>query len=150
MNETASAPNAASAPRPEFHNLSLFTDIVGYHMPPAGYVSILHRISGAVIFILLPFIIWLFDVSTTSEISFGRFTTAYTTGAGFIPAWFIKLVTLVLIWAYLHHFCAGVRHLWMDATHSTTKSFGKSSAITVLVISLLLTVILGLKLFGAY
>jgi succinate dehydrogenase / fumarate reductase cytochrome b subunit len=150
MSETASASNAAPAERPEFRNLNLFTDIRGYRMPLAGWVSILHRVSGALLFILLPFGIWLFDVSTSSSISFERLTSAYTAGVGFIPAWFIKLSILVLMWAYLHHFCAGVRYLWMDATHNTTKSFGKSSAIAVLVISLLLTVILGLKLFGVY
>jgi succinate dehydrogenase / fumarate reductase cytochrome b subunit len=150
MSETAHASNAAPAQRPEFRNLNLFSDITGYRMPLAGWVSILHRVSGGLLFVLLPFIIWLFDASTGSEISFGRFTAIYTSGAGFIPAWFIKLVTLALIWAYLHHFCAGLRHLWMDATHCVTKSFGRSSAAVVLVISLLLTVILGAKLFGAY
>jgi succinate dehydrogenase / fumarate reductase cytochrome b subunit len=150
MSETVHAPTAAPSHRPEFRNLNLFSDITGYRMPLAGWVSILHRVSGALIFVLLPFIIWLFDVSTSSGTSFGRFTAAYTSGLGFIPAWFIKLVTLALIWAYLHHFCAGLRHLWMDATHCVTKSFGRSSAAVVLVISLLLTVILGAKLFGVY
>jgi succinate dehydrogenase / fumarate reductase cytochrome b subunit len=150
MSETTHASNTAPAPRPEFRNLNLLTDIRGYRMPAAGWVSILHRVSGALIFVLLPLVIWLFDVSASSQYSFGRFAAAYTTGVGFIPAWFIKLVTLGLIWGYLHHFCAGLRYLWIDATHCATKQFGKSSAITVLVISLALTVVLGLKLFGVY
>ena len=150
MSETASAPNAAPAQRREFRNLNLFADILGYRMPLAGWVSILHRISGALLFVLLPFIIWLLDVSVSSEHSFGRLAALYTTGLWFIPAWFIKLVTLGLIWAYLHHFCAGLRYLWMDATHGMTKSFGRSSSAAVLIVSLLLTVILGLKLFGVY
>jgi succinate dehydrogenase / fumarate reductase cytochrome b subunit len=54
------------------------------------------------------------------------------------------------MWAYLHHFIAGVRHLYMDATHSVTKEFGQSSAIVTLVLSLGLTAILGAKLFGLY
>ena len=57
---------------------------------------------------------------------------------------------LALIWAYLHHFIAGVRHLWMDATHAVTKEFGRSSAIVTLVLSIGLTVVLGAKLFGLY
>jgi succinate dehydrogenase / fumarate reductase cytochrome b subunit len=147
MSETASAPpNAAPAQRREFRNLNLFDDILGYRMPLAGWVSILHRVSGALLFVMLPFIIWLLDVSVSSPISFGRLAALYTEGIGFIPAWFIKLVTLGLIWAYLHHFCAGLRYLWMDATHTMTKSFGRSSAIAVFIVSLLLTVILGLKL----
>ena len=67
-----------------------------------------------------------------------------------MPGWFVKLVCLGLIWGYLHHFIAGVRHLYMDATHSVTKEFGKSSAVVTLVLSLGLTVVLGAKLFGLY
>ncbi|MCB2068232.1 MAG: succinate dehydrogenase, cytochrome b556 subunit, partial [Ottowia sp.] len=54
------------------------------------------------------------------------------------------------IWAYLHHLCAGVRHLYMDAAHAVSKEFGKSSAIATLAVSLLLTVVFGAKLFGAW
>jgi succinate dehydrogenase / fumarate reductase cytochrome b subunit len=150
MSETASAPNAAPAQRREFRNLNLFADILGYRMTLAGWVSILHRVSGALLFVLLPLIIWLFDISVSSEVAFGRLASLYAAGIGFIPAWFIDLVTLGLIWAYLHHFCAGLRYLWMDTTHMMSKSFGRSSAIAVLIVSLLLTVMLGLKLFGVY
>ncbi|MDR0479840.1 MAG: succinate dehydrogenase, cytochrome b556 subunit, partial [Burkholderiaceae bacterium] len=73
MSETLHASNATPVQRPEFRNINLMTDVRGYRLPPAGWVSILHRVGGLLIFILLPFIIWLFDVSTTSEISFGRF-----------------------------------------------------------------------------
>ena len=59
-------------------------------------------------------------------------------------------MVLALIWAYLHHLIAGVRHLYMDATHSVTKEFGKLSAIVTLALSILLTVVLGAKLFGLY
>ena len=65
----------------------------------------------------------------------------------FIPGWFLKLVALGLIWAYLHHLIAGVRHLWMDATHAVTKEFGQSSAVVTLALSVLLTLALGYKLF---
>ncbi len=139
----------ATTPRPVYRNIHI-TDIARYRLPPAGVVSILHRISGAVLFLLLPFIVWLFDVSLTSEISYERFTSAFVAGIGVVPAWFVKLVVLALIWAYLHHFIAGVRHLWMDATHSVTKQQGHSSAIFTLVASVLLTLVLGAKLFGLY
>lgn len=135
--------------RPEFRNIHI-TQIKDYRLPPAGYVSILHRVSGAILFLLLPFIVWLFDVSLTSEISFERFTSVFVAGAGFLPGWFIKLVTLGIIWGYLHHFIAGVRHLYMDATHSVTKEFGRSSAIVTLALGSGLTVILGAKLFGLF
>jgi succinate dehydrogenase / fumarate reductase, cytochrome b subunit len=118
-----------------------------YRLPLAGLVSILHRVSGILMFVLMPFVIWLFDTSVTSEISYGQFTSVFVAGAGFLPGWFFKLVALALIWAYLHHFFAGLRHLWMDATHAVSKEFGRQSAVVTLVLSLLLTLALGFKLF---
>ena len=138
-----------STPRPVYRNIHI-TDLRTYRLPAAGVVSILHRVSGALMFLLLPFIVWLFDVSLTSEFSYERFTSAFVAGIGFVPAWFVKLVVLGLIWAYLHHFIAGVRHLWMDVTHSVTKEQGRSSALVTLVASVVLTLLLGAKLFGLY
>lgn len=121
-----------------------------YRLPVAGLVSILHRVSGMLMFFLLPFIVWMFDASVTSEISFDSFTSAFVAGIGFVPGFVIKLVALALIWAYLHHAVAGVRHLWMDATHSVSKQQGHSSAVATLAISIVLTVALGAKLFGLF
>ena len=122
-------------------------DALQYPLPLAGVVSILHRASGAMMFVLMPFIIWMFDTSLSSEITYSQFVALFIGGVGFIPGWFFKLIVLALIWAYLHHFIAGVRHLWMDATHSVSKEFGHSSAVVTLALSVVLTVILGLKLF---
>ena len=132
--------------RPEFRNIHV-TQIVSYRLPPAGIVSILHRVSGVLMFVLLPFVIWLFDASISSDISYMQFSSAFAAGVGFLPGWLLKLVVLALIWAYLLHFCAGVRHLWMDMTHAVTKEFGHVSAVVTLVLSTLLTVALGYKLF---
>ncbi len=141
----------APAKRPEFRNINAFTDLPGYRLPPAGIVSILHRISGALMFLLLPFILWLFDKSVSSEISFEKFKAAFNFGLLGLPGFFWKLVVLALIWAYLHHFIAGLRHLWMDINHAAVaKKFGKSSALFTLASSVLLTLVLGAKLFGAY
>jgi succinate dehydrogenase / fumarate reductase cytochrome b subunit len=119
--------------RPEFRNINAFKDLTTYRMTPAAWVSILHRGSGLIMFLLLPFIIWMFDTSVSSEISFA------------------KLVALALIWSYLHHFTAGLRHLWMDVSHSAVnKQFGKTSSIVVFVVSITLAVVLGAKLFGLY
>ncbi|WP_374594451.1 succinate dehydrogenase, cytochrome b556 subunit [Aquabacterium sp.] len=135
--------------RPVYRNIHI-TDIVTYRLPLAGIVSILHRISGAVLFLLLPFVIWMFDTSVTSEISFERFTSVFASGCGGVPAWFIKLVTVGIMWSYLQHFAVGVRHLWMDATHSVSKEQGKSSAVVTLVIALPLTALFAARLFGLY
>ena len=142
MTDTTATPK----PRPVFRNIPV-TEIVKYRLPPAGIVSIGHRISGVLMFLLLPFVVWLFDVSLTSEVSYGQFTSAYTAGLWIFPAWIVKLVTLALIWAYLHHFIAGLRHLWMDATHAVTKEFGRVSALVTLGASGVLTLALGFKLF---
>ena len=139
----------ATTPRPVYRNIHI-AQIVAYRLPPAGIVSILHRISGAMMFVLMPFIIWLFDTSLSSEVSYERFTAAFSSGIGFVPGVLVKLVTLALIWAYLVHFIAGVRHLWMDVTHSVTKEQGHSSALVTLVSSSVLTLLLGAKLFGLY
>jgi succinate dehydrogenase / fumarate reductase cytochrome b subunit len=132
--------------RPVYRNIHV-TDLTAYKLPPAAWVSILHRISGAVLFLLMPFIIWMFDTSVTSEVSFERFSGLFSFGALGLPGWLYKLVALGLIWAYLFHLIAGARHLWMDATHSVTKQFGANSARTVIVLSSLLTIALGAKLF---
>ncbi|WP_332776122.1 succinate dehydrogenase, cytochrome b556 subunit [Polaromonas sp.] len=137
--------------RPEFRNINAFTDLPSYRLPLAGIVSILHRISGAIMFLLMPFIIWMFDTSVSSEISFARFTSAFNAGMLGLPGVIWKLVALALIWAYLHHFIAGLRHLWMDISHAAvSKEFGKSSASFTLAASIGLTLVLGAKLFGLY
>jgi len=146
-----SAPSSSNRPkRPEFRNINAFTDLPSYRLPAAGIVSILHRVSGALMFLLMPFIIWMFDTSISSEISFARFTSAFNIGVGFVPGWFVKLVALSIIWAFVHHLIAGLRHLWMDARHAVSKEFGKSSALFTLVMSVGLTVVLGAKLFDLY
>lgn len=136
--------------RPEFRNINALTDLRTYRLPIAGILSILHRVSGLLLFILLPFIVWMLDTSITSEYSFARFTAAFNVGMWGLPGALWKLVALGVIWAYLHHFCTGLRHLWMDLTHSVSKEFGKSSAVVSFAISLGLTAVLGAKMFGLY
>lgn len=122
-------------------------DIVGYRLPAAGWVSILHRLSGLVMFVLLPLIVWMFGASVESEISYGQLASVLTSGVIFLPGWLFKLAALALIWSYLHHLIAGLRHLWMDATHAVTLQFGRTSAVVALVLSTALTAALGVKLF---
>jgi len=133
-------------PRTQFRNIHV-TQIIRYRLPPAGIVSILHRVSGLGLFLFLPFIVWVFDSSLTSEITYQQFTATFIRGVGFVPGFVLKLLALGLIWAYLHHFIAGLRHLWMDATHAVTLEFGRRSALVTLAVSALLTVLLGIKLF---
>ena len=132
--------------QPVYRNIHI-TDLATYRLPPAGWVSILHRISGAAMFLLLPFTIWMFDASLTSEVSYEQFASVFSAGAAGLPGWLWKLVAFALIWAYLLHFSAGLRHLWMDATHQVGLAFGRTSALVVIVLSTVVAFALGFKLF---
>lgn len=120
-----------------------FAQTVHYRLPLAGFVSILHRASGLLMFVLLPFVLYLLDKSLTSEISFEYFK-------GFTSHGFVKLVILGLVWAYLHHVGAGIRHLLMDVHVGVDKDSGRKSAVSVFVFSIALTLLVALKLFGAF
>lgn len=128
--------------RPQFRNISV-SQIVQYRLPPAGIVSILHRISGAALFLLLPFLLWLFDLSLISELSFIRLQDV---GAN----WFVKLVLVGLIWAFLHHLVAGIRYLVLDLHIGLDKGPSRSSALAVFAVSLPLAALAALKVFGAF
>ena len=131
----------SSTPR-RFTNIHVL-QIIRYRLPAAGVVSILHRISGAMMFLLLPFILYLFDLSITSEISFDYLK-------GFTSHWFVKLLILAVSWGYLHHFCGGIRHLIMDAHIGLSKEEARKSARMVFLVSVPLTIVVAFKLFGAF
>ncbi|MEO7055767.1 MAG: succinate dehydrogenase, cytochrome b556 subunit [Caldimonas sp.] len=131
---------------PVYRNIHI-SQLISYRMPAAAWASILHRISGAAMFVLLPLVIWMFDASLTSEITYDQFRDVFVNGAGFLPGWLLRIVSFGLIWAYLFHFCAGLRHLWMDATHDLSLRFGRISALAAMVVSTLVAFALGAKLF---
>jgi succinate dehydrogenase / fumarate reductase cytochrome b subunit len=126
--------------RPQFRNIHV-AQIVQYKLPPSGWVSILHRISGASLFLFLPLLLWLFDLSLMSELSFERLRAI----AGH---WLVKLVLLGLLWAFIHHAIAGIRYLLLDIDIGLNKSAARKSAIVVLAISVPLTLLAALPLFG--
>jgi succinate dehydrogenase / fumarate reductase cytochrome b subunit len=132
--------------RPVYRNIHV-SQLSQYRLPAAGWVSILHRISGALMFLLLPFMIWLFDTSVTSEVSYAQFSSLFQAGWAGIPGVFFKLVALAMIWAYVQHLIGGLRHLWMDMTHAVGLEFGRRSAIFTLAATGLITLLLAFKLF---
>ncbi|MDX3905278.1 MAG: succinate dehydrogenase, cytochrome b556 subunit [Pigmentiphaga sp.] len=135
--------DSAAKPRPQFRNIQI-SQIARYRLPLAGKVSILHRISGFALFLALPVILLpLWERSLISEIGFAQFHD-------FVTHPLVKLILLGLIWAYLHHFCAGIRFLALDLHMGLEKYKAQRSAGVVLVVSLALTVIFGLKLFGVF
>lgn len=130
-----------SKKRPVYRNIHI-AQILKYRLPLAGKLSILHRISGAVLFLALPVILLpLFDKSLSSELTFEEMKQLAGTPL-------IKLVLLGLIWSYLHHFCAGIRYLALDLHMGTDKYAAAKSAGVVFAASLSLTALFGLKLFG--
>ncbi|CAN1552487.1 SdhC Succinate dehydrogenase/fumarate reductase, cytochrome b subunit [Burkholderiaceae bacterium] len=131
-----------SRPKPVYRNIGL-AQLIHYHLPWAGKVSILHRISGAALFLFLPFLLYLFDQSLASELSYKKFQAIVANP-------FAKLILLGLIWSFLHHFFAGIRYLLLDREIGINKVPANRSAIMVLVISFSLTVILGAKFFGLF
>jgi len=109
-------------------------------LPLPGWASILHRVSGAGLFLVLPFLIWLLSLSLGSPESFAIFKAV-------VGHPLVKLVLLGLTWAFLHHFCMGIRVLLLDLHIGIEKPQARASAIAVFVVSLLLTALLGAKLW---
>lgn len=133
--------DTTSKPRREFRNVDFQLITTKYRLPFAGKVSILHRVSGALLFLSLPLLITLFAYSVASPLTFA------TLGAG-VGGFFLKLVLLVILWGFMHHLCAGIRFLILDLHIGMDKASAQKSAKVVLAVSLTLTVIFAIKLFG--
>lgn len=124
----------ARKPRPKYLALNEI------RLPLPGIVSILHRVSGVGLFLMLPFLLYLLDRSLGSPETFETF-------AAVVDNWFIKLILFGLLWAYLHHFCAGIRFLLLDLHKGLELEEARKSSKIVLVVSLTLTVIIGVVLW---
>jgi succinate dehydrogenase / fumarate reductase cytochrome b subunit len=121
-------------------NRPKFLNLFEIRLPIAGFASILHRVSGLGLFLMLPLLIWLLELSLRSPDSFQSLQAV-------VAHPFVKLVLIGLLWAFLHHFCMGIRILLIDIHVGVAKAQARSSAIAVMAVSLLLTLILGAKLW---
>jgi succinate dehydrogenase / fumarate reductase cytochrome b subunit len=131
--------NAATRkPRPKY--LSLTALLFEIRLPLAGWVSILHRISGLLLFVAATWLLFILDRSLASEEGFETMRRY----AGLLP---VKLALLALIWAYCHHFCAGIRFLFLDLDKGVDLVRARLSSMAVLMASLALTAWLGWKLW---
>ncbi len=127
------------AQRTEFRNIGI-SDLRNYRLPLAGKVSILHRISGLGLFLFLPLVMSLIvSMFQTAD----KFAAAHSVLANPV----VKLIALGLVWAIMHHAVAGVRYLLMDVHVKVSKEGGHSTAVVVLVVSLILTAIVAVKMF---
>ena len=125
---------AAKKKRPLWYNLSPL------NLPVPGLVSIFHRISGVLLFLGLIWFLFLLDMSLASEAGFARFRA-------YVGHPLVKLSLLVFLWAYLHHLCAGVRHLFLDIEMGVQLRAARRSAFAVFVVSLALTAFIGARLW---
>jgi succinate dehydrogenase / fumarate reductase cytochrome b subunit len=108
-------------------------------LPLPGIVSILHRISGAGLFLMLPFLLYLFDLSL-SESTFAEYKS-------WVSNPLVKLVLFGLLWSYLHHFCAGIRFLLLDLHIAGDLEPARQTSRIVLGVSLALTFVIGVMLW---
>ena len=115
-------------------------DLSKISLPIGAKVSILHRVSGVFLFLALPLLLYLLRGSLSSADTFETYQSIVNFPLS-------KLVLLVLLWAFLHHFCAGIRFLLFDLHVGQALPQARASAKAVLVVSLGLTVILGVVLW---
>ena len=120
--------------RPKYLNL------MQIRLPLPALVSIMHRASGAALFLFLPFLLWLFQSSLESAESFARLKVV-------LSNWAVKIVVIGLLWGYLHHLCAGIRHLALDFDQGTELAAARATSKAVLAVSIGLTVVAGVILW---
>ncbi len=125
---------AAKRKRPVWFNLSLL------NLPATGLVSIFHRVSGAWLFLGLVWFLFLLEMSLGSEAGFEH-------ARAYVSHPVVKLALLAFLWSYLHHFCAGVRYLFLDMDVGLPLASARRSAFLVLAVSLALTVVIGARLW---
>jgi len=127
--------SAAPKLRPKYYDLNLV------HLPPPGLVSILHRVSGALLFFpILPILLYLLHASLGSEEGYARWREFFDRGI-------VKLVLLGVIWLYAHHFFAGIRYLLLDLHIGIDKAPARTSAVTVLVLGLVATLLVAWRIW---
>lgn len=127
--------------RPVTKQRPVYLNLVRIRLPLPGFVSFLHRVSGAVLFLVgLPLLLFGLQRSLASAEAFDAFLSALASPLA-------KIVLIGLAWAYLHHFCAGIRHLLLDVHQGIELKAARRSSAVVLVVSLLLTLVVGVRLW---
>jgi len=131
----------ATAPRPVDKPRPVFLNLLAIRQPAPAIVSILHRISGTLLFVVaLPLALWALQASLGSAEGYARVAGAFDHPLA-------KVVLIVLLWAYLHHLIAGIRHVLADVHIGLDLAGARRSAVVTLVLAVVLTVALGVKLW---
>ena len=115
-------------------------DLFLIRLPLPGWVSILHRASGMLLFLALPLLLWILQYSLRS-------IETWTMLADMLRHPLGKLFLIAMLWAFLHHLCAGIRYLAMDMDFGVNLAQARASGIWVLIVSLALTLLLGARIW---
>jgi len=122
-------------PRPVYLNL------LAIRQPVPAIASVLHRISGALLFFFgIPALLWGVQSALASP-------EAYASFRGFVANPLVKLAALVLVWAYLHHLFAGFRHLLLDVQVGFDLKPARQSATAAIIAALVLTLVVALRIW---
>jgi len=114
-------------------------DLKSIRLPLPGILSIIHRISGAGIFLLLPVLLWLLQSSLTSPETFAVFKGVFGNPL-------VKIILFGLIYLYMHHFCSGIRYILLDLHKGIDLESARLSSKIVFAVSIGLTLIIGAKI----
>ena len=117
----------------------VFLNLFQIKLPITGVVSIAHRISGVLLFFSMPIALYLLGLSLSSEAGFQR-------SVEIVHSLPFRVLTLLVIWALLHHLLAGLRYLLIDLDLGVRKAPARASALSVIVGGLVLTLLAGLLL----
>lgn len=120
--------------RPKYLNL------LQIRLPLPGIMSIMHRVSGAVLFLALPLLLWWLQQSLASHETFDSLRATFSHG-------YTKLILIGLLWGYLHHLCAGIRHLMLDIDCGTELATARLTSMLVFAVSITLTIVAGALLW---
>ena len=110
-------------------------DLRRIHLPVAGVMSIVHRITGAILFLAFPFLVWLLGLSLSGSAGYAQATATISAPLG-------TLVLLLLLWALMHHLLAGIRYLLLDVHIGLEKPLYRQTALGVLIAAPVLALLL--------
>ena len=119
----------------------VYLNLLRIHLPLPGWVSILHRVSGALLFAALPLGVWTLSVSLADEAGFQRI-------AGWLAHPLARPVLLGLVWAFVHHLLAGLRHLALDVHWGVELRHARQTGSAVLLVTGLVTLLAAWRLYA--
>ena len=99
----------------------VFLDLTRIHLPVTAVISIVHRITGVLFFLFIPLLVYVFELSLSSQ-------QGYETVSGILDRWPVRLVVVVMLWGFAHHFLAGIRYLLIDIDIGVGRESSRVSA----------------------